>query len=233
MLDFPPTRRLAIVERAHAAAMLLAAGLSLGTHDVRATAVVGAGALLLYVVEARGRWTPSGAFGAANTVTLVRAALVFAFACLGARAAGPLGSALVLAAFGLDGVDGWLARREQNASPFGTRLDTECDAWTVLVAALVLYLSARLGWFVLIAGLLRYAYVLLLALWPRNRGAEPPSRTGRWAFSLLMVSLCASLWPFGSWHVPLAMLATGLLCLSFVRSVVWSLGAVAKPCGNK
>ena len=206
----------------HAAFMLLAAGFSLVAEDARIAVVAGATSLVAWMVRARGTWTPSGRLGAANAVTLLRAGVVLVFGCLGEHAATPAGALLVLGAFVLDGVDGWLARRSGTASTFGARLDMECDAWTVLVAALVLYLSGRLGAFILVAGALRYTYVVALALRPSVKGEEPRSRTARWAFSLVMISLCVSLWPLGAWHVPLAGLATLLLCASFVRSTVWS-----------
>lgn len=219
---------LARFETVHALCLLAAAGLALGARDVRIVAVAGAVSLLVFVLRAHGRWTESGNFGAANTITLARVGGVFVFSWLGARAASPPGALLVLALFALDGVDGWVARRTHTASAFGARLDTECDAWMVLVASLVLQLAGRLGPFILVAGLLRYLYVLALAIVPGARGDEPPSRTGRWAFSLLVASLCASLWPLGPWHAPVAMLAVALLCASFARSVVWSWGPVPK-----
>lgn len=226
--DARPRGAAARFETVHAVCMLAAGGLTLVARDVRVVAVAGAVSLAAFVLGARGRWTASGRFGAANTVTLVRVVGVFAFGWLGAKAASPEGALLVLALFALDGLDGWIARRTRTASAFGERLDTECDAWMVLVVSLALFLAGRLGAFVLVAGLLRYLYVLALAVVPSERGDEPPSRTGRWAFSFLMLSLCASLWPLGPWHVPLAMLAIALLCASFARSVVWSWGPVRK-----
>src|SRR5262245_61436688 len=69
--------------------------------------LLGLGARL---VAARGTWTPSGRFGAANSVTALRLILVASlgvwfvtlprFAFIG----------LVLVLFALDGLDGWLAR---------------------------------------------------------------------------------------------------------------------------
>lgn len=216
------------LETAHAVCMLVVAALALVVRDVRVVAVAGAASLLAFVFGARGRWTATGRFGAANTITLVRMGGVLAFGWLGEAAASPVGALLVLSLFALDGLDGWIARRTSSASAFGARLDTECDAWMVLVASLVLFLAGRLGAFILAAGLLRYLYVVALVLVPRARGDEPPSRSGRWAFSFLMVSLCASLWPLGPWHTPLAMLALALLCASFARSVVWSWAPVRK-----
>jgi phosphatidylglycerophosphate synthase len=120
-------------------------------------------------------------FGLANQVTLLRAGLV----CLigGALLAGgsllPLGwslAALVAAALSLDAVDGWLARRFGLASGFGARFDLEIDALLILILAVLVWQTDRVGPWVLAIGLLRYAFVLAGCLWPWLRGQLPPSR---------------------------------------------------------
>ena len=49
---------------------------------------------------------------------------------------------------------------------------------------------------------------------------------GRYAFAVMVLSMCASLWPIEPWHRPLALLATLLIVYSFGRSVYWSLKPV-------
>src|SRR5256885_6556405 len=139
--------------------MLIAAAASLLVQVAWPAAFVGAASLALLVTGGRGRYTPAGVFGKANFVTLVRLALVVLLAVLGARKPGPVEAMLVLAGFTLDRIDRWLARRAGLASAFGARLDIECDALLVLICALVLYLHARVPAFILVPGLLRYAYV--------------------------------------------------------------------------
>src|SRR3954468_16068079 len=87
------------------------------------------GALL---VDARGAWTPTGRFGAANLVTALRLLLVSLLSIALHGAGGRLLAALVLATFVLDGLDGWLARSAGLASPFGAHFDMEVDALLVL-----------------------------------------------------------------------------------------------------
>jgi phosphatidylglycerophosphate synthase len=110
----------------------------------------------------------SGTFrlGAANRVTLVRAVLVGAVAALVAEAlAGPthpgLLVAISVAALGLDGVDGWVARRTGTASRLGARFDMETDAFLILVLSVLV--AHSVGAWVLAIGLARY--VLLVAGW--------------------------------------------------------------------
>jgi phosphatidylglycerophosphate synthase len=121
----------------------------------------------------------TGGFGIANQVTLLRAGLV----CLigGALLAGPslLGwslAALVAAALSLDAVDGWLARRCGLTSRFGARFDLEIDALLILILAMLVWQSGRVGGWVLAIGLIRYAFVLAGWLLPVLRRPLPSSR---------------------------------------------------------
>jgi phosphatidylglycerophosphate synthase len=121
-----------------------------------------------------------GGFGLANQVTLLRAGLVCLIA--GALAGGApalLGwslVALIAAALSLDAVDGWLARRFGAASGFGARFDLEIDALLILILAVLVWQSGRIGAWVLAIGLLRYAFVLAGWLIPSLRRSLPPSR---------------------------------------------------------
>jgi phosphatidylglycerophosphate synthase len=211
--------------RAHAAVMLLAAAASLALGNALPAALAGGAALLVLVHAHRGRFTPSGQFGAANAITALRLLLTLSLGWLGLRTLEAPVALLVLAIFALDGLDGWLARRSGQASDFGARFDMECDALLVLVCALLLYLHGRLGAFVLVAGALRYAYVLVLAVLPQGGREAPRSRLGRYVFAVLMLSFIASLalLPGHRW---LALGAVLLLCVSFARSMYWSVRRV-------
>jgi hypothetical protein len=50
----------------------------------------------------------------------------------------------------------------------------------------------------------------------------PPSRLGRAFFVVLGAALMLSLWPVEPIQGPFALLATGLVAYSFLRSVRWS-----------
>jgi phosphatidylglycerophosphate synthase len=202
--------------------MLLAAAASLVLRAAWPAALVCSASLLLWIGMRRGEYTPAGGFGAANLVTTLRLALIVLLAWLGLRIADPGSALLVFAVFVLDGIDGSIARRRGLASAFGARLDMECDALLVLVSTLLLYLRARVPLFILVPGLLRYAYVLALPLLPSGGREQPPSRVGRYSFSVLVTSLIASLWPIEPWQRAFAGFATLLVVYSFARSVYWS-----------
>ena len=215
---------LALWSRVHALAMLLASALAIATRAAWPAAAIGAGSLAACVALQRGRWTPSGVFGAANGLTALRLALSVVLVGLCVRPPGPLAALLVLAIFALDGLDGLLARRRAQASTFGACFDMECDALLVLLCALILWRHERLPAWVLVPGLLRYLYVLALMLLPGGGGGEAPrSRIGRLAFGALMAGFVSSLWPFEPWHRALSAVASALVVYSFTRSMYWSL----------
>jgi phosphatidylglycerophosphate synthase len=215
--------------RAHASAMLVGSACALALGEPTVAAATGACSLCAFALGVRGRWTPSGRFGAANAVTLSRLVLTLLLAALGRQGAGPREALLLLLVFGLDSLDGWLARTRGDRSEFGETFDMESDALLVMTAGLVLHDGGRLGAFILVPGLLRYGYVL--AVWGLSRARGRPLREMprmRWAsqiFGLMAVALATSLWPIEPVHEPLAVLASGLIALSFARSLYWSLSS--------
>ena len=125
---------------------------------------------------------PHARFGLGNGVTLARAAGAAGFAALAlepevvGRGAGWWAAAAVAALLALDGVDGWAARREGLASPFGARFDMEVDALLVLALAGLAFGLGKAGPWVIAIGLMRYAFVLAGMAWPRLARPLPRSR---------------------------------------------------------
>jgi phosphatidylglycerophosphate synthase len=216
-------RTLGLFSRVNALLMLLASAGSLAFRSAWPAAALGALSLCGCVVLLRGRWTPSGALGAANALTLLRLALIASLPALSAPAPGRAAALLVAIIFVLDGVDGWIARRKREVSAFGAYFDLECDALLVLLCTLVLYQTGRLGGYVLVPGLLRYVYVLLVITLPIAADAAPHSRIGRYAFCALILGFIASLWPLEPVHRSLAAMATSLVVGSFAHSIFTSI----------
>jgi phosphatidylglycerophosphate synthase len=135
----------------------------------------------------------------------------------------------VLVAWGLDGIDGLIARRLHVETAFGALLDAEVDAFLVLAAAVELWSSGKLGPWVLLAGVLRYAYVLCLAAFPPRRGPLPRSQFARYAFGVVVLALASAL----IFPLPFAAVAagagTGWLAYSFSRSFWWLYGQRPSP----
>ncbi|HSK54078.1 MAG TPA: CDP-alcohol phosphatidyltransferase family protein [Jiangellales bacterium] len=117
---------------------------------------------------------------AANAVTAVRLVITVVVAVLVLRPEptdAQVWWAVVLAstALVLDGIDGLVARRGEIMSGFGARFDMEVDAALILVLAVGLAWSGRIGWWVVAIGLARYAFGLARRLWPVLRGELAPS----------------------------------------------------------
>jgi len=174
-------------------------------------------------------------FGAANAVTLGRGvltalvgALVVAPAAIGVAAFATAAGTLAVA---LDGVDGRLARRQGLASEFGARFDMETDALLVLALAALAWRWDRAGAWVLLSGLLRYAFVAAgwLAAWLRR--PLPPSRR-RQAVCVVQIAVLlavvAPVLPPGA-SAPLALAGLLVLAWSFAVDVTWLAGQARGP----
>jgi phosphatidylglycerophosphate synthase len=188
-------------------------------------AVVAVGALLVW----RGlpAYHPFPRFGAANQVTLARAALVALLAGLIGEGSGSGLPALALAlgtgVAVLDGIDGWLARRTRMTSAFGARFDMETDAALILVLALLAWQFGKAGAWVLASGLLRYLFVAAGMALSWMRQPLPPSLRRKTVAVIQVVALLATIAPFIPTSASVALAAAGLgtLILSFGADVMW------------
>ena len=82
-------------------------------------------------------------------------------------------AALTTVALILDAVDGKVARRTGTSTPLGARFDMEVDAFLILV--LSVYVAMSLGPWVLLIGVMRYAFVAAARVAPvaqRSAAAE-------------------------------------------------------------
>ncbi|MEI9938901.1 MAG: CDP-alcohol phosphatidyltransferase family protein [Pseudomonadota bacterium] len=170
----------------------------------------------------RHAYTPSGRFGSANTVTGVRLIVLLTLTLPPRLLPAWCALTIALSVLGLDLLDGWLARRASDTSAFGAHFDMETDALLVLVVTLRLWLGQGYEPWVLVAGYLRYAYVLGLWGWSGSGREAPRSRFGRWAFGLLMLGLCSGLVLSGLAGRISVALGTLAVSVSFARSYYFS-----------
>ena len=190
------------------------------------------GAVVL-LARARGQ-PPLRCFGAANQVTLARAALVaLLFGLAGevntaANAWLAVGTATL--AITLDGVDGWLARQHGLSSAFGARFDMETDALLILVLSMLVWGFDKAGYWVLLAGLLRYLFTAVAHALAWLRQPLPPSRRRQTVCVVQILILINCLLPLVSkpWSHTLAAFGILLLAWSFAIDVIW-LARRARP----
>jgi phosphatidylglycerophosphate synthase len=164
--------------------------------------------------------------GAANRVTLTRAALVGGVAALVAdgivqRASVGTLVGLAVVALVLDGVDGWVARRTGTASALGARFDMEVDAFLVLV--LSVDVARSVGPWVLAIGAARYLAWAAGSVVPWL-GVRVPPRYWRKPVAaiqgIVLTAAVAQLLPAPVMNA-LIVAALVLLAESFGRDVVW------------
>lgn len=169
---------------------------------------------------------PHQRFGPANTVTLVRAAIV----CLLASLYGESWSGLELfvacvatVALTLDGVDGWLARLRGTQSRFGARFDMETDSLLVLVLSLLAWQSGKAGAWVLAVGLMRYVFVAAACAWPWLARPLPTSQRRKTVCVLELIALIACVAPVlpDAWRTAAAVDAVLLAAWSFAIDIAW------------
>jgi phosphatidylglycerophosphate synthase len=202
------------------------AGLPVGAlYPVKAATVL---ALVMIVANSLVRaHHPFARFGPANQLTTVRAVLVALVTALIGEPAVPLvAAAATVAALivtGLDGVDGWLARTSGIASEFGARFDMEIDALLIMALAILAWQHGKAGGWVLLSGLLRYAFVVAGWLAPWLARPLPPSRRRQTICVVQIVGLCLATAPIVRTPFSTIAAATALAALvgSFLVDIVW------------
>lgn len=174
-------------------------------------------AALLALIGLR-RGYPHPVIGWCNTVTLFRLMLVTVLMALLITPAGTIWPVIALAvlAFALDGLDGWLARREGYASRFGASFDVEVDSVLALLLALHVWLAGDLGAYVILMGLPRYIFAVAQVLLPWLDGDLPP-RFSRKAVCVLQIAVLIVLLLPG-----LGSMAAHLLLASAALALLWS-----------
>jgi phosphatidylglycerophosphate synthase len=206
-------------------AMLLAQVLPTGSgHFYKA--IGGYLLLLLPLLAFLHAHRPHTRFGSANTVTLVRAAIV----CLLASLYGEhwtnnewLVAGAAILALSLDGVDGWLARLKGTQSRFGARFDMETDALLALVLSLLAWQSGKAGAWVLVAGSMRYAFVAASVAWHWLERPLPDSQRRKTICVLQIIALIACVAPIlpGPWRTAAAVDAVLMVSFSFAVDIAW------------
>ncbi|EKX64649.1 CDP-alcohol phosphatidyltransferase family protein [Streptomyces ipomoeae] len=170
--------------------------------------------------------TRTRTFGPANRVTLGRAILVGAVTALVAdsfQSSPPVSLFVGLTAVALilDGVDGKVARRTGTSTALGARFDMEVDAFLILV--LSVYVSMSLGPWVLLIGVMRYAFVAAAKALPWLNGSLPHSMARKTVAAVQGVFLlvaASGLLPYAAGFALVA-LALGSLIWSFGRDIGW------------
>ncbi len=193
-------------------------------------------AVTLFVIVGLSRHAPHQRFGIANAITLCRAA--FNIVLLTVIAEELLGKERLLdatfrwgltvaaaIALVLDGVDGWIARRNNMTSEFGARFDMETDGVFLLALTLLLVTGDIVGAWVVASGLIYYFFRVATRIWPTLTAPLFPSIRRKAICVVQGAVLIAALAPaIPSWGAQLICLTgLALLLYSFGVDVIWLL----------
>jgi phosphatidylglycerophosphate synthase len=168
---------------------------------------------------------PHARLGAANAVTMLRLAFVstLIIPLVGGTPVPVAIIALATVSLSLDGVDGWLARRQGLSSDFGGSFDMEVDSVFALVLAALAVVVGGAPWIVLVLGLPRYLFWVAGAIWPWLYDPLPPRYSGKVVAVIQMITLIVLQLP-GLPHALAIALTVGVLAAlgwSFGRDIVW------------
>ena len=128
-------------------------------------------------------------------------------------------------AVALDGIDGWLARRDGTTSRFGALFDQEIDALLILLLSVLVWRVGQGPMWIMAIGAMRYAFLLLGCGVPLFRAPLPPRRRRQVVCVLQSIVLLACLPPLlpqglRIWFLLFALVA---LLASFAADVGWLL----------
>ncbi|MFK7993814.1 MAG: CDP-alcohol phosphatidyltransferase family protein [Granulosicoccus sp.] len=169
-------------------------------------------------------------FGSANVVTSTRAAitaLMAGFIPIAAQIPSDawLWTIALVATITLclDGLDGYLARKSNLCSEFGSRFDMEIDALLALVITLFIWQTEKVGIWILALGLMRYLF-LGAAIWLDFLKAPLYPSMRRKTLCVVQVgALCLMLCPLlsASQLTIVGAIALAGLTASFAIDVLW------------
>ena len=199
----------------HAFVMLACTAYVLIERSMPLAAAAAALSFSCFIFFMRGEWTPSGHFGRGNAVTALRLGGCLLLALVAENIEPWLVALVGGTILAADGLDGFLARRDNHASLFGARFDMETDAFFILVLSMLAIVLDRLGIWVIAAGLLRYVYVAASPLVPATSTKNVRSVRARIMYVVTAICLLSAFLPLFPITRPLAMMGTLALTVSF------------------
>lgn len=205
----------------HAALMLLGLLVWLQGADARLLALIPIISLLVYWLA-----LPSDkrfCFSWADAVTAFR--LLIVVSAMLASQQMPLWLLAVgfFCALLLDGLDGYLARKFNAVSDTGQLFDVEVDAFSIFLLAVLLIEQRDWPLALLLVGVLRYAYLILLWLLVRELRWEPRRRYASVIAVIVYLALVINLLADTLLFKGLLIIACVALLLSFYRSLSYQL----------
>ncbi|EBA11968.1 CDP-alcohol phosphatidyltransferase family protein [Roseobacter sp. CCS2] len=190
--------------------------------------VIGTGLYVLAATVAAFRLSqdfPHQSLGLCNLATLGRLVLVGVLCIVVMAGIAPNWATFGIAALalGLDGIDGWLARKQGLSSDFGAQFDVEVDAIFALVLAIYAATNGAAGPYVILLGLPHYLFwIARLQLPWLNRPLRPSfARKAVCVFQIgALIALQVPFLADGRLDLIIAAVTLALIW-SFGRDILW------------
>lgn len=170
----------------------------------------------VFIYRHRASWLIFGQWGGpANGLTALRALLLLGVLLSGSVLPPYVTLILGIIILVLDGLDGYYARKYQTVSAFGDMFDKEVDALYVLSLGVLIVDQGLAGSWIVLPGLLRYGYVVLLSLLDRKPSPTGKSFRRQFVGMWLMGTLLAPFVLPSIIYLPGLIFATTVVILSF------------------
>ena len=187
--------------------------------------VIGAGISFGYYLWS-GRYLLSAfklGVGRANWVTILRISII-SYLLLFYAEITPSGLAIILVlTLCLDGLDGYLARRFNEAGEFGQNFDLEADSFAICGLCLMVCQLRDLNWLLIGAGSLRYSYILLVRFTVTTPSIEPKRKYASVIAVTFYILLVVNILWNAIWLTWILYIGVVLLAISFLRSYIFQL----------
>ena len=173
--------------------------------------------LIIYVHKFIFELKPVG--GYCNWITMIRFLLIGLFCVLHDTVGNnELWLVVLTVAICLDGLDGYLARKFNHESVFGSYFDMEVDAFFVLVMSFFYYKFQSIGVWILVPALLRYIYKLARIMVDNKQYVEPKSKVASYIAGYHFFVLLAAMLANGNLQFYLLVSGVSLVSISFLLS---------------
>lgn len=154
----------------------------------------------------------------ANQITALRFLLATAAALLTNLIDTRLSFFLFGTAIAMDGLDGYLARKFNQASDLGSLFDMTTDAYLVLILSFLLVKYYEVPYLILGIGYLHYGYTLLLYTLNWQQLVIPKNPIGKYVAAFLFISLLSPFILPSSFYLPILYGSSSLTASSFILS---------------
>lgn len=206
--------------KVHVAVMLVACLISVYSSSIVILGIVSMVSFTAYIYMFRTELSKYSPFaGYANLITLFRIIIISLICAYWQQLA--LSTVLLISVIGvlLDWLDGLVARKLNLTSEFGLYLDMETDAFLVSAVSIILWISYDFHWIILISGLLRYPYAVLLLFINRGNKKEPKRFYASFITGFFYVSLMFAFLSQSTFAEYTLYTSSSLIIISFSRSL--------------